>query len=124
MGNNESKNTDYVSVPDNDNNNTTSNHIIDSNLPVAQPTLDEIFYAQDAALAQRVSAEDEIAIAAWDEYHNANYRYSAWSRERPRVHHHPPAVVIRDDDPEDAALILCLLLWLFFFFAFLFFLSY
>ena len=121
MGNNESsKNNDYSSVPADDNSN---------NLPVAQPTLDEIFYAQDAALAQRLSAEDEMAIAAWDEYHNANYRYSAW-RERPprpppRSYHHPPAVVVHhNDDPEDLAVVLCLTLWLFFFFTFLFFLCF
>ena len=117
MGNNESsKNSEYTAVP---------THQNDSNLPVADPFTYDVIYSQDAALAQRLSVEDDLASAAWDEYHNATYRYSAWSRPPPPPprYRHPPAVVVhQNDDPEDLAVVLCLTLWLFFFFVFFFFL--
>ena len=98
----------------------------EENLPVATPASSmEAIYAQDAALARQLTNEDETSMRAWDEYHEATYRYGAW---RERIHHlppprPPPPVVIRED-PEDIVVIWCLILWLFFFFAFLYFLSF
>lgn len=95
------------------------------NLPIATPasSMDAI-YAQDAALAQRLTDEDETSMRAWDEYHEATYQYGAW-RARPHLPPlRPPPPVVIHEDPDDIVMVWCLLFWLFFMFAFFFFLCY